>query len=44
MPHIIELYNTQYILTFTVIAVNVDEEKSRINEFANSINVTFPFP
>ncbi len=44
MPHIIELYNNRADSSFTVIAVNVDEEKSKINEFANSINVTFPFP
>ncbi|MEO8512458.1 MAG: TlpA disulfide reductase family protein [Ignavibacteria bacterium] len=44
MPHIIELYNNRTDSLFTVIAVNVDEEKSKINEFAGSINVTFPFP
>lgn len=44
MPHIIELYNNRTDSLFTVVAVNVDEEKSKINEFANSINVTFPFP
>ncbi len=44
MPHIIELYNNRTDSAFTVIAVNVDEERSKINDFANSINVTFPFP
>ena len=44
MPHIIDLYNNRSDSAFIVIAVNVDDEKSKISEFANSINVTFPFP
>ena len=44
MPHIIELYNNRSDSSFTVIAVNVDEEKSKIDEFAKSINAEFPFP
>ncbi|MFI5211639.1 MAG: TlpA family protein disulfide reductase [Ignavibacteria bacterium] len=44
MPHIIELYNNRADSSFTVIAVNVDEERSKIEEFANSISTQFPFP
>ncbi|NOS86690.1 MAG: TlpA family protein disulfide reductase [Ignavibacteria bacterium] len=44
MPHIIELYNNRTDSLFTVIAVNVDEDKSKIEEFAKSINTEFPFP
>lgn len=44
MPHIIELYNNRSDSSFTVIAVNADEERSKIDDFANSINAEFPFP
>jgi peroxiredoxin len=44
MPHIIDLYNKRTDSSFTVIAVNVDEDRSKINDFAKSINAEFPFP
>ncbi len=44
MPHIIDLYNNRTDSSFIVIAVNVDEDRSKINDFARSINAEFPFP
>lgn len=44
MPHIIDLYINRKDSSFTVIAVNVDEDRSKINDFARSINAEFPFP
>lgn len=44
MPHLAELFGELKDSPFTIIAINLDEEKSRISSFEKSIGLEIPFP
>jgi peroxiredoxin len=44
MPHLADLYNKLKDTTFTIIGINLDEDKNKINTFKESIGIEIPFP
>ncbi len=44
MPHLIELYKELKDSSLSIIAINLDDEKSKISSFEKSIGMEIPFP
>jgi thiol-disulfide isomerase/thioredoxin len=43
MPHLADLYNKLKDVSLTIIGVNLDEDKNKINTFKESIGIEIPF-
>lgn len=44
MPHLADLYNKLKDSAFTIIAINLDEDKEKISSFKKQIGIEIPFP
>jgi len=43
MPHLADLYNKLKDTSFTIIGINLDDDKNKINSFKESIGIEIPF-